>query len=499
MEGACSVEIIWHKEQCDRCNRISGSYYEGNIQVRADGRTPSTFEIETAASVAQQVEDSLQAGGERLSFISETTPTRDGLDIIVGSQHIGLLISKRIVDALGGQYSTHPKLVGEKAGRQLFRITYLVTASRYSKNDVVKVGNRYYEVDQVESNHVKATDLIDGSSKSVREKDIVKMIGNSRNAESALVVFADGNTIGIMDPLTSKRPEFRQQKHLRDRGGPADCGCSATGTIWSFSGRYMRARAVPLDKLGEICSEDWVDRDRRPYADGTTAWVPVKEDEPCDREIPERNPYKGRGFFVVGNVAVVHGKKPDRREVEEIVGFRHPDGAPLDRLDQRYHPNARTPKCSGEMSERWSTTRTGTRISSIHGTVMYSQGNRVEKMRMAHLVSQGKSPERVADMFAGIGYFSIPMAGSGRQVHAMEINPVAFGYLNRNIEKNGLSGRIIPSLGDCRELLDGTYDRIVMGHFDAVTMLPSALAHARPGTIIHVHSIGPVEDRSGRR
>ena len=38
VEGTCSVELIWHKEQCDRCNRISGSYYEGIVQVRADGR-----------------------------------------------------------------------------------------------------------------------------------------------------------------------------------------------------------------------------------------------------------------------------------------------------------------------------------------------------------------------------------------------------------------------------------------------------------------------------
>ena len=90
---------------------------------------------------------------------------------------------------------------------------------RYSKNDVVKVGSRYYEVDQVESNHIKATDLIDGSSKSVREKEIVKMIGNSRNAESALVVYADGTTIGIMDPVTCKTAEFRQQKHLRIEAG----------------------------------------------------------------------------------------------------------------------------------------------------------------------------------------------------------------------------------------------------------------------------------------
>ena len=72
--------------------------------------------------------------------------------------------------------------------------------------------------------------------------------------------------------------------------------------------------------------------------------------------------------------------------------------------------------------------------------------------------------------------------------------PVAFGYLVRSIEANDLPGRVTPSLGDCRELLSGTYDRIVMGHFDAVSMLPAALQHAGPGTILHVHSIGPAEE-----
>ena len=217
----------------------------------------------------------------------------------------------------------------------------------------------------------------------------------------------------------------------------------------------MKVRAVPLDKLGDIWSEDWVDQGRRPYADGTTAWVPVKENEPCDREIPERNPYKGRGFFVVGNVAVVHGKKPDRREVEEIVGFRHPDG--LLWIDS-INDITRTPHTEvlwgyvGEVEHH----ENGYTYIFDPRKVMYSQGNRVEKMRMAHLVSQGKPPERVADMFAGIGYFSVPMAGSGAKVHAMEINPVAFGYLERNIVRNGLSDRIIPSLGDCRDLLTGS-------------------------------------------
>jgi tRNA wybutosine-synthesizing protein 2 len=76
----------------------------------------------------------------------------------------------------------------------------------------------------------------------------------------------------------------------------------------------------------------------------------------------------------------------------------------------------------------------------------------------------------------------------------MEINPVAFEYLNRNVHENGLSRQVNSSLGDCRDLLYGIYDRIVMGHFDAISMLPSALLHVREGSIIHLHSIGTVED-----
>ena len=256
----------------------------------------------------------------------------------------------------------------------------------------------------------------------------------------------------------------------------------------------MKARAVPLDKLGEICNEDWVDQSRRPFADGSTAWVPVRENEPFDRDLPEKSPYRGRGFFIVGSVAVIHGKKPGRDEIEAIVSFRNPDGILWIRA---IHDITRTPHTEvlwgdvGEVEHH----ENGYSYIFDPRTVMFSQGNRIEKMRMARLVGQSEKPERVADMFAGIGYFSVPMAGCGAQVHAMEINPVAFGYLQRTIERNGLSERITASLGDCRVLLTGTYDRVVMGHFDAITMLPSALGHAGPGTTIHVHSIGPVEDR----
>jgi nonsense-mediated mRNA decay protein 3 len=219
VEGTCTVEILWHKEQCDRCNRISGSYYEGIVQVRAEGRIPSTFEIQTVASIAQQIEDNLQSGGERLSFISDMTPIHDGIDITIGSQHIGLLISQGVVAQLGGRYTTHPKLVGEKNGRQLFRVTYSVRLPRFQKNDVIRIRNRYYEVLRVESHHLQTTDLRDGTTKSIREDDVEKIISNSRNAEPALVVFADGKNMGIMDPFSNHTREYPQLKWLEVQTG----------------------------------------------------------------------------------------------------------------------------------------------------------------------------------------------------------------------------------------------------------------------------------------
>jgi tRNA wybutosine-synthesizing protein 2 len=255
----------------------------------------------------------------------------------------------------------------------------------------------------------------------------------------------------------------------------------------------MRVRAVPKDTLREIASESWIDKTKRPYADGDIAWVPVRDSEPCEREIPPRIRYRGKGFFMIGDVAVIHGKKPGREEVEEIVGFRHPRGV---LWIESLNDATRTPRTellwgdAGEVRHH----ENGYTYILDPGKVMFAVGNRSEKMRIAHLVRNRAPGERVADMFAGIGYFTIPVAGSGACVHAMELNPVAFGYLNRNIVENGLSDRVETSLGDCRDLLTGIYDRIVMGHFDAISMLPSAFLHVHEGSIIHLHSIGTVED-----
>nr|WP_319375425.1 SAM-dependent methyltransferase [uncultured Methanoregula sp.] len=255
----------------------------------------------------------------------------------------------------------------------------------------------------------------------------------------------------------------------------------------------MRVRRVPVQGLNAINNADWVDHTRRPYIEDGTAWVPVKEGERFDTDIPKRSRYHGRGYYMVGDIAVVHGKRPEPSEIEKIAEFRNPQGIVW---IESLNDVMRLPKThlvwgkGGEVSHRES----GFTYILDPSRVMFSQGNREEKMRMASLIRKSGPNHRVADMFAGIGYFTIPMAGAGASVHAMEINPVSFRYLERNILMNNLSGRVQPSLGDCRSLLEGTYDRLVMGHFDAIDILPDIMTHIKPGSIIHLHSIGPVEE-----
>ena len=256
----------------------------------------------------------------------------------------------------------------------------------------------------------------------------------------------------------------------------------------------MRARKVSRDRLGTIKGEEWVDHSRSPFVDGGDCWVPVREGLPFDRDIEREPRYNGRGFYLVGDVAIIHGDRPAPAEVDAIVRFRNPRGV---LWIESLQDVTRTPQTEvlhgtvGEVRHR----ENGYTFLLDPQKVMFSQGNRTEKMRIADLVRADPGNERVADMFAGIGYFSIPAAGAGASVHAMEINPVAFGYLERNIRENALAGRIDAGPGDCRDLLAGTYDRILMGHFDAAAFLPAALGHVKPGSVLHLHSIGPVEDR----
>jgi tRNA wybutosine-synthesizing protein 2 len=122
---------------------------------------------------------------------------------------------------------------------------------------------------------------------------------------------------------------------------------------------------------------------------------------------------------------------------------------------------------------------------------MFSPGNLRERMRMGRL----GGGEVIVDMFAGIGYFTLPMAvhSRPRKIVAIELNPVAYGYLVENVSLNHVEDVVQPILGDCAEAApEGVADRVVMGYVGTTDQyLDAGMAALRPGGVLHYHQTVP--------
>lgn len=121
---------------------------------------------------------------------------------------------------------------------------------------------------------------------------------------------------------------------------------------------------------------------------------------------------------------------------------------------------------------------------------MFSIGNITEKLRLSKFDCRG---EVVVDMYAGIGYFTLPYLVHARvdHVHACEWNPDAVTSLERNLELNGVRDRCTIHRGDNREVCPrGVADRVNLG------LIPSSeqgwktacFALKESGGILHIHS-----------
>lgn len=116
-----------------------------------------------------------------------------------------------------------------------------------------------------------------------------------------------------------------------------------------------------------------------------------------------------------------------------------------------------------------------------------------ERMRVARQVGPG---EMIIDMFAGVGPFALVIARHAHpaRVYAVDANPEAFALLQENIQKNRVGDRVVPLLGDAREVVPrlGPADRVIMDlPRSAVEFLGVALGALRPGGLLHYYEIIP--------
>ena len=131
---------------------------------------------------------------------------------------------------------------------------------------------------------------------------------------------------------------------------------------------------------------------------------------------------------------------------------------------------------------------------------MFSAGNVNERRRMGEIVRRG---EVIVDLFAGIGYYSLPILvhSEVEHVHCCEWNNDAVESLEWSLERNNVSSLCTVHRGDNRETsksIGKVADRIIMGllptserSFEAAMEVLSD-----SGGVIHVHGLAKPDEYS---
>ncbi len=127
--------------------------------------------------------------------------------------------------------------------------------------------------------------------------------------------------------------------------------------------------------------------------------------------------------------------------------------------------------------------------------IMFAKGNVSERGRLAKIVKEG---EVIVDMFVGIGYFSLPIACKVENVkiYGIDLNPDSIFWLKEGIKKNKLGEKIIPILGDSKDIISKLIeegikvDRVLMGYLPPPEeFIFSALSVLKEGGIIHYDAL----------
>ena len=284
----------------------------------------------------------------------------------------------------------------------------------------------------------------------------------------------------------------------------------------------MRCRCVVVPRSeGEFIrkklSEEGVRRtDLRIASDDKNLYIPIQDDAQVDLPTREMDMEESvltenyrdlldlpdplgellpTSLDVIGDIYVMKFADellPHSAEIGSAVLSAH-KGAKVVALDRGVQGEFRIRKLDVIAGEERTTTvhkEFGLMFEMDISKVYFSPRLATERKRIADLVSPG---ERIIDMFAGVGPFSILIASNSEAdiIYAIDKNPEAINYLIRNIKINKIKSTA-PMLGDARVLVRSLKkaDRIIMNlPHSSLDFLDAGLSAVEPGGMIHLYAI----------
>jgi len=254
--------------------------------------------------------------------------------------------------------------------------------------------------------------------------------------------------------------------------------------------RVPKARGEEVRR--SLIESGHLDRRLRPRTERDTLVLPVTEPvEGAAREVFEALPEQPElpHHEQVGGIALM--EEADREGARQLLELRpslHTVLLPLSDVEGEYRTR-RFEVLAGTPTTRTRYTEYGHRFEIDLALAYFSARLSSERQRVLAQIAPG---ERILDMFAGVGPFSIVLSTRADHVAAVDINPAAVHLMIGNIRLNRRTN-VLPVLADAARLdsiFDRAFDRVVMNlPLAAFRFLDTAFRLCRRGGTIHFYAL----------
>ncbi len=168
-----STEIHLAGEQCQRCSRFYGGYYEAILQIRNDEKK---IELERANELLEIIDDLSDKliSKDRMAFIARVEELKEGIDIYMGSLSAARKIANELIKRFSGSTGESHKLMGldKDTGKRIYRTTLSVRLKNLTQRYAYYRGHLY--LIDIAGDNFKLTSLEGGSQLSIKGKEFEK-------------------------------------------------------------------------------------------------------------------------------------------------------------------------------------------------------------------------------------------------------------------------------------------------------------------------------------
>ena len=207
---------------CGRCSKIKGSYWESVLQIRSRDRKLTDKEVDEILDRVERIisEAAVDNRDIFVTKIDRMVGGAGGADVFLSSNSFGKLISRDLSDQYGAEVKDTAKLLTQKEGRDVYRVTYLVRLPSYRFGDIIMFRKKMYLVGPMRVSGSRLTDMKTGETINYSHIDLIdaKVIGTREEMKDAIVLMDTGRELQILHPTTMKPIELRKPNKFEAKG-----------------------------------------------------------------------------------------------------------------------------------------------------------------------------------------------------------------------------------------------------------------------------------------